>query len=113
MFSALVLLLAAGNSPALPPRTKDQCGWVYGRYAVFNGSSLRRIGVTGTSRIIAMRDEDDSVPIAIRRWEKAGPHVTYEDALFGEFKVCAVERRIPGHVQHVRILATRNLRYFG
>jgi len=36
-----------------------------------------------------------------------------DGALFGDFHVCALEDSLPGHMQHVRVMAVRRGRYQG
>jgi hypothetical protein len=109
-----VLAAAASANAAGPPARAGQCAWVHGRFAIYNGSGLRRIWVIGTRRIIAIRDDDEHVPPEITgyAWE-ATEHYGLRDALFGDFYVCAREPSRPGHMQHVRLLRTRNLLYRG
>ncbi|HEX8193117.1 MAG TPA: hypothetical protein VF552_09470 [Allosphingosinicella sp.] len=113
------LLLAAAAAAALaaaapanaPPQRAGECRWVHGRFAIYNGSGLRRIWVIGTRRIISLWDHDEQVPPAIARYQgDANPD---RAPLFGDFYVCALERSRPGHMQHVRLLRTRNLLYRG
>ena len=94
----LVALLALAAPISLPPAKIGQCGWVHGRYAVYNGSNVRRIWVIGT-------DDDEDVPPAISsyRQDPAG------GALFGDFYVCAREPSRHGRMQHVRLRRARNL----
>lgn len=110
----VVLAAAASASVQGPPARAGQCNWVHGRYAVYNGSGVRRIWVIGTRRIIALRDEDEVIPPAIARYQNAGPyHGSPDYRLFGDFYVCARERSRPGRMQHVRLIRTRNLTFRG
>ena len=102
--------LAAATPANAPPQHAGQCRWVHGRFVIANGSAVRRIWVIGTGRIIALYDSDEQVPPSIKRYEREGPH---EDALFGDFYVCAREDSRPGWMQHVRLIRTRNLLYRG
>ena len=114
MFILAAAALAAAAPGNAPPQRTGECRWVHGRYAVYNGSGIRRIWVIGTRRIVALYDDDENVPSAIARYhERPDPGYGYEDALFGDFYVCALERSRPGHMQHVRLLRTRNLVYRG
>jgi len=100
---AMMLAASAAQPVALPPARPGQCGWVRGRYRVYNGSGLRRIWIIGTTRIVAMRDDDPYEPPMIRKNGVMG------NALYGQFLVCAREPSKPGHMQHVRIKATKNI----
>lgn len=107
MIALLPLILAA----ALPvpaaaiPRRAGQCSWVRGRFGVFNGSGINRLWVTGSSHMLALRDDDEDVPPAVKQlWSRDIP-MDYE--LWGAFRVCAREPWIKGHMQHIRIMATR------
>jgi len=111
---AVLLAAAAPTSVAGPPARAGQCNWVHGRFAIYNGSGVRRIWVIGTRRIIALTDDDDDFPPEIERYQRdATEHGGMEDALFGDFYVCARELSRPGWMQHVRLLRTKNLLYRG
>ncbi|WP_157082384.1 hypothetical protein [Sphingomonas pruni] len=107
MIALPIILAAAPMAPiATIPRRAGQCSWVRGRFTIANGSSLNRLWVIGTGHVLALRDDDQKAPPAVwRMWNKPNPFA-YE--LWGEFHVCARERWISGHMQHVRINATRN-----
>jgi hypothetical protein len=111
---AALLAVAAPAGVAGPPARAGQCGWVHGRFAIYNGAGLRRIWVIGTRRIISILDDDENIPPAIERYQRdATEHRGKPDGLFGDFYVCARERSRPGWMQHVRLLRTRNLLYRG
>ncbi|MFL6843837.1 MAG: hypothetical protein ACJ8ER_03020 [Allosphingosinicella sp.] len=111
----LFAILLAAAAPAGPPPRAGQCRWVHGRFSVWNGSSVQRIWVIGTRRIVALRDEDPNVPPEIRRYEAGAAEYRGRDVdgLSGEFYICARENGRPGHMQHVRLLQTRYLRFRG
>lgn len=113
--SLLLAFAFAAAAPAnAPPQRAGECRWVHGRYLVYNGSSTQRIWVIGTRRIIALHDDDENIPPEIVRYHnRPNPAFGREDGLFGDFYVCARERSRPGHMQHVRLLRTRNLIYRG
>ncbi len=114
MALVVALMLAAAANAAGPPARVGQCAWVHGRFAVYNGSSIQRIWVIGTRRIIALSDYDKQVPPEIRRFEREEVDLMdVNDRLLGDFYVCALERSRPGHMQHVRLLRTRNLIFRG
>ena len=105
MILALVFAATAVYPTATIPKRAGQCGWVRGRFAVYNGSGINRIWVVGSGHLLALYDNDQNVPRAIwRLWNSDKP---FERELWGEFYVCARERWIKGHMQHVRIRATR------
>ena len=111
VLTAVLLNASIPNSP--PARTGD-CKWVHGRFAIYNGSGVRRIWLIGTHRIIAIYDEDDKIPPAIARYQSnATDYRGFDDALYGEFYVCALEPSRPGWMQHVRIVRTRKLIFRG
>jgi hypothetical protein len=113
LFLAAVALGAAAPANA-PPQRAGECRWVLGRYAVYNGSGVRRIWVMGTRRIVVLHDDDSNVPPAIERYHaRPDPGYGLDDALFGDFYVCARENSRPGWMQHVRLLRTRNLIFRG
>jgi hypothetical protein len=99
--SLLLAAPAAARSPGWFPHKSGECGWVHGRFAVANGSSVRRIWVTGTDHLISLRDDDDSAPPEL--------DVGFGKFVFGDFFVCARDRFIPGHMQQVYIRKMKNL----
>jgi hypothetical protein len=112
-----MLLLAAALAAAAPgpPAQAGACKWVHGRFNVWNGSSIQRIWVIGTRRMIALYDSDEAVPPEIRRYEDQAAQYGDREAhgLYGDFFVCASERSRPGRMRHVRLLRTRNLVFQG
>lgn len=110
---AAALAFAAQAPANAPPRRAGECRWVHGRFAVYNGSGVRRIRVIGTRRIIALYDDEDIPPAIERYQEDAADHNGPSDGLFGDFYVCAREHSRPGWMQHVRLRRTRNPIYRG
>jgi len=101
----LALAAASMGTRATIPKRVGQCSWVRGRFSISNGSSINRLWVVGSGHMLALRDDDRNVPPAITRlWNQRNP---FDYDLWGEFRVCARERWIDGHMQHVRITATR------
>jgi hypothetical protein len=117
MMSFVLATLITATAPATvnaPPQRTGQCRWVHGRFVVANGSSVRRIWVIGTRRIIALHDSDEDIPPSIARYERgAADYRGLDDALFGDFFVCAQENSRPGWMQHVRLVRTRRLIFRG
>jgi hypothetical protein len=110
---ALALLTGAPTRPLGPPTETGECRWVHGRFNLWNGSSVRRIWIIGTDRIVALRDEDTDVPAVIEKYLDARAYLKKSDGLFGDFEVCAVEPSWPGHMQHVRLRAAKDLVFRG
>lgn len=111
MLALLAFVAATGlTSPAPALAVTGQCKWVQGRFVIYNGSSLRRIWLVGSTRIVALRDDDDHVPPEIARYQRdATEHDGKKDGLFGSFYICAREKSRAGRMQHVRLLKTRHL----
>lgn len=107
------LLLAGAPVAGGPPSETGACRWVHGRFNLWNGSSVRRIWIIGTHRIVALRDEDSNIPQVIERYLAEPDEREKADGLFGDFEICALERSVPRHMQHVRLKAARNLRFRG
>jgi hypothetical protein len=110
----MILLLAAAALAASatngPPARVGECKWVHGRFAIYNGSGVRRIWLTGTRRIIHLWDWDEDVPPEIARYQMtSADYGGADDALYGDFYVCAREPSRPDHMQHVRLVRTRDL----
>ncbi|MBX9883156.1 MAG: hypothetical protein K2X73_14445 [Sphingomonas sp.] len=93
MLALAAALILASPSMIGPPRIAGDCKWVRGRFDVWNGSSVRRIWIIGTHRLIALRDEDGDVPKEIRDYVYSGPFLLKADGLFGYFRVCAGAER--------------------
>jgi hypothetical protein len=104
---SILALLAAGLSPAAHPfpQRAGECGWVHGAFMVANGSSVNRLFVSATRHVLALYDDDANVPPAIANFWKREP---FENRLWCDFQVCARERYVTGHMQHVRILRARH-----
>jgi hypothetical protein len=112
----LLIVLALLTTPitgVAPQQSSGACKWVRGRFNVWNGSSVRRIWVIGTHHLVALRDDDESAPKEIQKYIYSGPFLTKADGLFGDFRVCALEHAQVGHMQHVRVTATRHLTFRG
>lgn len=112
-FAFAALLALAASTANAPPARAGQCRWVHGRYAIYNGSGVRRIWVIGTRRIISLYDDDEDVPSEIDRYAREESHGTDGTGLYGDFYVCAREHSRPGWMQHVRLVRTRNLIHRG
>lgn len=114
IWPAIVLALMAAPVEArataiqAPPKLKGECHWVHGRFAVYNGASVQRIWIIGTKRLVAIPDDDPAIPEVIRSYENLGPFDRFEDALFADFRICALEDNKPGHMQLVRVTDVRN-----
>jgi hypothetical protein len=102
--AALLLASAAASSHPFPLRAGD-CQWVHGEFAFWNGSGIRRIWVIGTKHILNLHDTDDDVPDHRFSMDNAWPKEVY----YGDFRVCALEKFIPGHMQPVQLKAFRKL----
>ena len=101
--SALLLLAVpaqAGSTGWFPHKMGD-CGWVHGRFAVYNGSGVRRIWVIGTNHILNLPDDDQDVPREL--------DIGFKKSLYGDFSVCAAEPFRPSHMQLVYIERAKNL----
>jgi hypothetical protein len=111
VLAALLAVAAPANAP--PVRAGD-CRWVHGRFAVYNGSSVRRIWLLGTKRIVALKDDDPNLPPEVEQYQRgSASYGGFQDALFGDFYVCALEPSRPGRMQHVRLERTRKLTFRG
>ncbi|MBY0282440.1 MAG: hypothetical protein K2W81_00595 [Sphingomonas sp.] len=106
-----MLLSGAQIAPPFPIRA-GQCGWVHGRFRIANGSSIQRIWIVGTHHVVALYDNDDHYPRSLRRLVDSKQYRPFDSAVFGQFFICARERWITGHLQHVRIRNARNLVMF-
>jgi hypothetical protein len=113
---ALFLAAASVHAPAgvkvstiqTPPMKRGDCHWVHGRSVVANGSMVQRIWIIGTNRVVAMRDDEQSVPTAILAYEEAAFSDRTRDFLFGDFRICALEDSRAGWMRLVRVMDVRN-----
>ena len=106
--SLIAALLLAGAQPALAKA--GDCGWVHGRFSVTNGSMIHRIWVIGTSHMLSLDIPDEGEGSAVDPFRHLYDRFTpFEDDIFGDFYVCARERRVPGHMQSVHLKRMKNL----
>jgi hypothetical protein len=112
--AALTVLFAPSSASASQrgwfPQKAGECGWVYGRYGVYNGAGLSRIWIVGTTHMINQRDSlpvPDELNLRSGSYPKLGGGVG--DWVFGDFYVCAEDSYRRGHMQHVQIKRTRRL----
>ena len=105
--SLITALLLAGAQPALTKA--GDCGWVHGRYVISNGSMIHRIWVIGTNHVLNLDVADEATPSPLARVFKTKGYEPWNDRLFGDFYVCARKPHIPGHMQEVHLVRTRNL----
>jgi len=104
----LAALLLAGGQPAL---SKDgDCGWVHGRYAVYNGSAVHRIWMIGAHRVLSLDMDQEDIPAQFLPLFKSKAFEPVGNAILGDFYVCASGRRIAGRMQKVKLKEARNLR---
>ncbi len=108
-FAAVLLAALAAAVPAAraappgPPAKTGDCRWVRGRFAIYNGSGVRRIWILGTRRMIAIPDQVTALPKALEAYQGASPPEVLP--LHARFRVCALEDSRPGRMQHVRVEA--------
>lgn len=109
MSAMMTLLLLASTSAPFPVRA-GACAWVKGQFAIYNGSSIQRLHIMGTRHFVALRDDDDFYPPALRRVWNSGKFIPGSGRrIFGAFKICAIEHWVPGRLQHVRLADVGNL----
>ena len=106
---ALLLASSLIHSQPLLANPGD-CGWVHGRYVVANGSMVHRIWVVGTHHELNLDVDDEATPPPLAHIFKTKGYDPTTDRLFGEFYVCAQARRIPGHMQRVRLKRIKKVR---
>ena len=106
----------AASARAWFPHRTGECGWVHGRYLITNGAGVRRIWVIGTSHVINIPDSDTQISRSLLAYENHFKDLYavsrgngFDPSLYGDFKVCASEAYIRGHMQSVRIRQARRL----
>ena len=117
ILTALGVIMFAG--PAMADSDMRQhpheypCKWVHGRYGNYQGSGTRRIWIIGTHHIVHMWDEDETpLPADLVSWNNAEIDRFYQQSdrfLYGDFRICPLERDVAGHSRHVRIRGARHL----
>ena len=106
--SVIAAILLAATQPALAKA--GDCGWVHGRFSVTNGSRIHRIWVIGTKHMLSLDIPDEGENSAADPFRHMYDRFTpFEDDIYGDFYVCARERRIQGHMQTVHLRRMRNL----
>jgi hypothetical protein len=106
---ALAALALAATQPKLA-RVGD-CGWVHGHYVVANGSRIHRIFVLGTGHALSLDFADEGEGTAKDPFRHLYNRFTpFKDEIYGDFYVCARERRIDGEMQTVHVRKMKNLR---
>lgn len=106
---ALAALALASAQPALAKT--GACGWVHGRYEVTEGSRIHRIWMIGTDHLLSLDFPDEGEDSEADPFRHLyGRFTPFDDEIFGDFYVCARERRIPGHMQLVHLKRMKNLR---
>ena len=93
----------------------DSCFWMRGRYAVYNGSCVRRIWPVGTKRMICVPDKYEShEELFDELWDQVykicGEYTDVGWYIFADFLVCPLQKDIPGHMRAVCIKSAKNLR---
>lgn len=107
--SLLAAFALAAAQPALAQ--VGDCGWVHGHYVVANGSRIHRIFVLGTGHALSLDIPDEGEGSAADPFRRLyGRFTPFKDEIFGDFYVCARERRMPRHMQTVHLRKLKNLR---
>ena len=105
----LAALALAASQPALA--NAGDCGWVHGHYVVANGSRIHRIFVLGTGHALSLDIPDEGEGSHADPYRHLyGRFTPFQDEIYGDFYVCARERRVPGQMQTVHLKRMRNLR---
>ena len=108
-----MILLAALALATVQPELAEvgDCGWVHGHYVVANGSRIHRIFVLGTGHALSLDFSDEGEGSGADPFRNLyGRFTPFRDDIFGDFYVCARERRIEGHMQSVHLTRMKNLR---
>jgi hypothetical protein len=112
MTLSAALLLASSAVHAQPALANvGDCGWVHGRYVVANGSRIHRIWMIGTGHVLSLDFSEGAEGTAADPFRRLYDRFTpSKDEIFGDFYVCARERRLPEHMQSVHLKRMNNLR---
>jgi hypothetical protein len=106
-------VIAALFASVLAASSSAPCRTVHGQMQLWNGSPTVRISVIGAHRILGVVQPNqsfDDLPPAVRRiWDGKDVQADWGTAIVGDFTVCAVRPERPGHMQMVRLTATRHL----
>ena len=101
----LPVLTVAQQKSDKPPSAEEQpfpCFTVHGRYAVYSADGQEEIWVIGTHRLLRPVKGSEPLQEKLRGIEN-------EKALYGDFKVCPLEKDTPGSMRNVSIEAWKNL----
>lgn len=96
----------ATDSPecAARPDVVASCFAVRGRLSFWNGAPSARIWHIGSTRMLGVHN--DEVPVAL-----ASQMAGFDTEAWGNFAVCPLTQRIPGHMQMVCIESWSELRF--
>ena len=108
--SCLIAVLACATLPA--STLAEHCFTIRGRMSLANGTPGVRIWILGTPRILGVLQQDqrfDDLPRNIRTvWAARGDE--WNTSLFGNFRVCPIERDKPGYMRMVNVVGGTALR---
>jgi len=103
---------AVSCAVALTSAMAEPCFTVYGRMSLSNGTPGVRIWKIGTTRILGVLQQDmtfDDLPRNIRSvWAAHGDE--WNTYLFGNFRVCPIDRYKPGWMRMVNVVRGTALR---
>jgi hypothetical protein len=102
------VIVALAMAAALTSSAAEPCRVVHGRMDLWNGAPTVRIWVTGTHRVLGVEQPRQSLadlPASVRAiWNGQDAGADWATAIWGDFKVCAVERVRRAHLQRVRLV---------
>ena len=110
MQSCLMTIVVCAALPAVAMAWP--CQTVHGRMYLANGTPSVRIWIVGTTRLLGVLQQDqrfDDLPRNIRTtWAAHGDE--WSSYLFGNFRVCPIERDRPGWMRLVNVVGGAALR---
>ena len=105
----LVFLFSGLSLSAAQTPTKDMdCFTVHGRICCYNGTPSVRIWVPATHRLLGL--DPDGLEALPPELQKALGKDCYETFVWGDFKVCPLQKDIPGHMRLVSIQSVKILK---
>lgn len=94
---------------AKQPSLVGPCFNIRGRLALYNGNPSARIWKVGANRLFGVSQSRCIEPECPRMPADLRNMLKWEEAIFGDFRVCLFTESKPGHMQFVCIESAKNL----
>jgi hypothetical protein len=89
-----------------PARPVEACVTQHGRLSSQNGIALK-IWLVGTKRMVGLENDIEDLPQSVRKYmDMTSPDHSY---IYGDFRICPLERDVPGHLRRVCVTGAERL----